>query len=206
MRQLRSELTIEKLGRAKAEARVKDLLRRMFSPKSEKLNALQGLLFAAASATEQAAAATRKGELCASAAAKRLPVIRKRRRAPVNLPVLETERFDVPEAERVGLVWMRDEVTYEQDYQASQFFLRAIVRPVYGHPKKKLHRPRRWHQCRCASSRSRWWVLDFWLICWGREMFDLLASTGRSESIDAGAWISRPRLACVTRKNAHCCC
>ena len=141
VRQLRGELKIEKLGRAKAEARVKDLLRRMFSPKSEKLNALQGLLFAAASATEQAAAATRDAIKRASAAAKRLPVIRKRRRAPVNLPILETERFDVPEAERVGLVWMRDEVTYEQDYQASQFFLRALVRPVYGHPKK-LHGPR----------------------------------------------------------------
>jgi hypothetical protein len=36
---------------------------------------------------------------------------------------------------------MRDEVSYEQDYRASQFFLRAIVRPVYAHPKK-LHGPR----------------------------------------------------------------
>src|ERR1700684_1244718 len=59
VRQLRSELTIEKLGRQRAEAKVKDLLRRMFSPKSEKLNALQGLLFAAGSATEHAAAVTR---------------------------------------------------------------------------------------------------------------------------------------------------
>lgn len=53
---LRDELRIEKIGRERAELKVKDLLRRIFGPKSEKLNALQGLLFGAASAVEQASA------------------------------------------------------------------------------------------------------------------------------------------------------
>jgi len=113
VRQLRSELTIEKLGRQRAEAKVKDLLRRMFSPKSEKLNALQGLLFAAGSATEHAAAVTRDAIKRASAAAKRLPSLREKRRAPENLPILDTVRVDLPEDEKAGLVWMRDETTYE---------------------------------------------------------------------------------------------
>jgi transposase len=139
VRQLRSELTIEKLGRQRAEAKVKDLLRRIFSPKSEKLNALQGLLFAAASAAEHTAAVTRDAIKRAGAATKRLPSLREKRRAPENLPILDTVRVDLSEEQKAGLV--RDEVTYEQDYRASQFFLRAIVRPVYGHPKK-LHGPR----------------------------------------------------------------
>src|SRR5262245_31970718 len=49
---LREELRIEKLGRERAELKVKDLLRRIFGPKSEKLNALQGLLFGAAGVLE----------------------------------------------------------------------------------------------------------------------------------------------------------
>jgi hypothetical protein len=47
VRRLQSELRIDRLGRERAETRVKDLLRRMFGlPKSGRLNALQGLLFA----------------------------------------------------------------------------------------------------------------------------------------------------------------
>lgn len=131
------------LGRERAETKFKDLLRRLYGlPKSEKLNALQGLLFAAASAAEQAAAMAREAVARASSVAKKqLPTLRKRRRAPDNLPILDTVRLDLPEAEKAGLEWMRDEVTYEQDYQASQFYLRKIVRPVYAHPRK-LHGPR----------------------------------------------------------------
>ena len=42
--------------------------------------------------------------------------------------VLETVRIDLPAEQKVGLVWMRDEVSYEQDYQPSQFFRRQIIR------------------------------------------------------------------------------
>ncbi len=141
VRQLRSELLIEKLGRQKAEAKVKDLLRRLFGPKSERMSALQGLLFSAASAAEQAAATAREALQRARSVAKRLVARRGRRRIPENLPVLETVRIDPPEAERAGLVRIRDEISYEEDYKPSQFFRRAIVRGVYAHPKK-LHGPK----------------------------------------------------------------
>jgi hypothetical protein len=41
----------------------------------------------------------------------------------------------VPPKQKVGLVWVRDEVSYEQDYQPSQFFRREIARPVHVHPR-----------------------------------------------------------------------
>jgi hypothetical protein len=65
---IRAQLQIEKLGRERAELKVKDLLRRMFGPSSEKLNAAQGLLFGMASAAEQAAAIARDAIKRASAA------------------------------------------------------------------------------------------------------------------------------------------
>lgn len=140
MAALRAQLQIEKLGRERAELKVKDLLRRMFGPKSEKLSAAQGLLFGVASAAEQAAAVARDALKRARAVIKsshRSGV----RRAPENLPILDTVRVDLPEEQKAGLVWIRDEISYEQDYQPSQFFRRAFVRPVYVHPKK-LHGPR----------------------------------------------------------------
>lgn len=138
---LRAQLHIEKLGRERAELTVKDLLRRMFGPKSEKLNAAQGLLFDVASAAEQAAGMARAALKRASTAIKRMHRGGGRRAAPQNLPILDTVRIDLPEEQKAGLVWMRDEVSYENDYQPSQFFRRAFVRPLYAHPKK-LHGPR----------------------------------------------------------------
>ena len=141
VRQLRDELKIEKLGRERAEAKVKDLLRRIFGPKSEKLNALQGLLFGAASAVEHAAAAACAALKRANQAVHRVHHPSARRPAPENLPILETVRVDLPEEEKQGLVRIRDEVSYEEDYRPSQFFRRAFIRPVYVHPQK-LHGPR----------------------------------------------------------------
>jgi transposase len=139
---LRTEVQIEKLGRERAEAKVKDLLRRMFGPKSEKLNAAQGLLFEVSGMAGQAATSVARALLKRASAA--IKAVRRgggRRPAPENLPILDTVRIDLPEAQKANLVWMRDEISYEQDYQPSQFFRRAIVRPVYAHPKK-LHGPR----------------------------------------------------------------
>ncbi len=138
---LRAQLQIEKLGRERAELKVKDLLRRMFGPTSEKLHAAQGLLFGLASAAEQAAALARDAIKRARAAIKSTHRRGTRRTAPENLPILDTVKVDLPEDQKTGLVWIRDEVSYEQDYQPSQFFRRAFVRPVYVHPQK-LHGPR----------------------------------------------------------------
>jgi transposase len=137
---LREALRIEKLGRERAELKVKDLLRRMFGPKSEKLNALQGLLFGMASAAEQASALARETLKRSRNALQRVYSGGGRRVSPENLPILDTVRLDLPQEQKAGLVWMRDEISYEQDYRPSQFFRRALVRPVYAHPKK-LHGP-----------------------------------------------------------------
>ena len=135
---LRSQVQIEKLGRERAELKVKDLLRRIFGPSSEKLNAAQGLLFGAASASEQAAAAVaREAIKKARGAIKKTRRGGGRRPAPENLPILDTVRIDLPEERKRDLVWIRDEVSYEQDYKPSQFFRRAFIRPVYVHPKKE---------------------------------------------------------------------
>jgi hypothetical protein len=83
----------------------------MFGPRSEKLSALQGLLSGTASAAEQAAAVAREAIKRASRTIK--PVRRGggRRAAPENLPILDTVRVDLPEAQKAGIVWIRDEVS-----------------------------------------------------------------------------------------------
>jgi hypothetical protein len=137
---LREELRIEKLGRERAELKVKDLLRRMFGPRSEKLNALQGLLFGTAGVLEGGCGLAREALKRSRKAVQRVYEGARRRVNPENLPVLETVRLDLPEEQRADLVWMRDEISYEQDYQPSQFFRRLFIRPVYAHPRR-LHGP-----------------------------------------------------------------
>lgn len=133
---LLEQLKIEKLGRERAELKVKDLLRRIFGPKSERISALQGLLFGAASAAEKATAIARDALRRSQGIIKQVSHGGGRRAAPENLPVLETVVIDLSAEQKAGLVWMRDEVSYEQDYQPSQFFRRKIVRPIYAHPRK----------------------------------------------------------------------
>jgi hypothetical protein len=130
------QLKVEKLGRERAELKVKDLLRRIFGPKSERISALQGLLFGVATAAETVSAVARDALKRSQAAIKRAPHGGGRRAAPENLPVLQTVTIDLSAEQKAGLVWMRDEVSYEQDYQPSQFFRREIIRPVYAHPRK----------------------------------------------------------------------
>jgi len=88
---------------------------------------------------------------------------------------------------------LRDEVTYEQDYRTSQFFLRAIVRPVYGHPKK-LHGPR------IAPMPVR--VIPQSMVGPGF----LAHTTDNNALTGAAAWTSRIRHGSDIRKNARCCC
>src|SRR5687767_5329365 len=112
MMALHAQLQIERLGRERAQLKVKDLLRRMFGPKSEKLNAAQGLLFGVASAAEQAVAIARDAIKRARAVIKS-PHRSGVRRTPENLPILDTVRMDLPEEQKAGLVWIRDEISYE---------------------------------------------------------------------------------------------
>jgi hypothetical protein len=80
------QLKIEKLGRERAELKVKDLLRRIFGPKSERISALQGLLFGVANAAEKAAAVAREVLKRSQAAIEQVSHGGGRRAAPENLP------------------------------------------------------------------------------------------------------------------------
>jgi len=113
-----------------------DLTRRLFGPKSEKLDPGQlELAFGSVQADEAIAQ-----EPPPAVEQKKPAQPRKgggRRPVPENLP---TERvvLDVPEAERVGLVKIREEITEEIDYRPSQFIRRQYVRPVYAAADKSV--------------------------------------------------------------------
>lgn len=118
------------------EAKLADMTRRLFGPKSEKMDPGQlHLAFGAVQADEELAREEPPG-----AEEKKPAPPRKgggRRPVPENLP---TERvvLDVPEAERVGLVKIREEITEEIDYRPSQFIRRQYVRPVYAAADKSV--------------------------------------------------------------------
>jgi transposase len=118
------------------EAKLADLTRRLFGPKSEKLDPAQlELAFGSVQADEVIAQ-----EPAPVVEDKKPTAPRKgggRRPVPENLP---TERvvLDVPEAERVGLVKIREEITEEIDYRPSQFIRRQYVRPVYAASDKSV--------------------------------------------------------------------
>jgi hypothetical protein len=50
------------------------------------------------------------------------------------------EVIDLPEAQKAGLVKIREEITEQIEYQPSQFFRLQIVRPVYASPQR-AHAP-----------------------------------------------------------------
>jgi transposase len=139
VRQLESQLKNSEARCAKLEYKLQDLLRRIFNPKSEKLNPAQQALFGlletgavvpvpllTASETSTAAAAKRKKG-------------GGRRPKPQNLPV-RREVIDLPDEQKEGLVKIREEITEQIEYQPSQFLRLQIVRPVYAHPQR-AHAP-----------------------------------------------------------------
>src|SRR5262249_25035632 len=110
-----SQLLLEKTGREKAEAKLKDLLRRLFGPKSEKLDPNQFRLALGQVEADSTLATEQPPAPATVDAAKASPAKRKgggRRAAPAHLPV-ETTVIDLPEAEKAGLVKIREEITEE---------------------------------------------------------------------------------------------
>lgn len=139
VRELRSTLSIERALREKAESKVKDLLRRLFGPKSEKLDPNQ-LALALAQVEADSALATAMQPIALNPEKPAPAKKRKsggRRPPPQNLPV-ETTLIDLPEDQKAGLVKIREEITIEHEYQQSRFFLHKIIRPVYADPAKVL--------------------------------------------------------------------
>jgi transposase len=137
IRALESAVKVERLARERAEAKLKDLLRRLYGPKSEQLSADQlQLLFETLQADEQL---RQDAPVASTIAAKQEKKPRKgggRRAAPEHLPIERVE-IDLPEAEKAGLVRIREEITEELDYQPSRFIRRHYVRFVYADPSKQ---------------------------------------------------------------------
>ncbi len=139
VRELESLLKISEARCAKLEYKLDDILRRVFGPKSEKLNPAQRLLFGILQANEALAPAqptVLAGKSTATANRKKGGG---RRPKPANLPI-HREVIDLPEEQKAGLVKIREEITEQIEYRPSLFFRRHIVRPVYAHPKKE-HSP-----------------------------------------------------------------
>lgn len=140
VRELESLLKISEARCAKLEYKLQDLLRRVFSAKSEKLNPAQRLLFglpeADALSVLSPPAASSATTTTASASGKKRSG---RRPKPDNLPVVR-EVIDLSESQKVGLVKIREEITEQIEYRPSLFFRRQIVRPVYA-SAQRAHAP-----------------------------------------------------------------
>src|SRR5579883_2450998 len=136
VRELESLLKNSEARCAQLQYKLEDLLRRMYGPKSEKLNPAQRLLFGL---TEQPAilpASLRSADSTGSSRRKRRGG---RRAPPQNLPV-RREVIDLPEEQKAGLVKIREEITEQIEYTPSQFYRRQIVRPVYA-SRERAHAP-----------------------------------------------------------------
>jgi transposase len=137
IRELESRLKISEARGDKLEYKLQDLLRRIHSPKSEKLNPNQWALF------EIAGSGTAFVQELKRAAGQTKNARRRRgggrRRAPENLPV-KREVIDLPEEQKAGLIKIREEITEQIEYQPSQFYLLQIIRPVYA-SRARTHAP-----------------------------------------------------------------
>jgi transposase len=137
IRELESRLKISEARGDKLEYKLQDLLRRIHSPKSEKLNPDQWALF------EIAVTDTAFIQEVKKAAGRTTNAQRRcgggRRRAPENLPV-KREVIDLPEEQKAGLIKIREEITEQIEYQPSQFYRLQIIRPVYA-SRARAHAP-----------------------------------------------------------------
>ena len=136
VRELESLLKNSEARCAKLQYKLEDLLRRMWGPKSEKLNPAQRLLFGL---MEQPAMLPTTPRSADGTGGSRRKHRSGRRTPPQNLPVCR-EVIDLPEEQKAGLVKIREEITEQIEYTPSQFYRRQIVRPVYA-SRERAHAP-----------------------------------------------------------------
>jgi len=136
VRELESLLKNSEARCAKLQYKLDDLLRRMYGPKSEKLNPAQRALFGL---TEQPAVLPRPPRSASGTGGSRRKRRGGRRAAPQNLPI-RREVIDLPEEHKAGLVMIREEITEQIEYTPSQFYRKQIVRPVYA-SRQRAHAP-----------------------------------------------------------------
>jgi transposase len=140
VRALRSDLKISKVHCERLEYKLRDLIRRVYGAKSEKLNPAQRLLFGILEqmpAVLPASNAAGNDTRTSSGSTKKRGGGRKPK--PENLPV-RRRLIDLPAEQKQGLVKIREEITEQIEYQPSRFYRLQLVRPVYAHPKK-AHAP-----------------------------------------------------------------
>jgi transposase len=124
------------------EHKVADLIRRLYGPKSEKLNPAQRLLFGILEGQEallQPPFVAHPNTTASSSSSTRKRRGGGRRPLPDNLPIRERV-LDLPAEQKAGLVKIRDEVTWQIEYRPSLFYRLKIVRPVYASPTR-AHAP-----------------------------------------------------------------
>lgn len=134
---LQAELKRTQLERDTERAWRLALLKRYFGRSSEKLDPSQLELAIAAVDADRAVVTAPAPQT------KPRAVTTRRARRLEDLPVLETIRLDLSEAEKrapdgTALVQIREEITDEVDYQPGKLFRRQFIRPVYASPS---------HQC-----------------------------------------------------------
>ncbi len=139
VRELESALHLERLARERAESKLRDLLRRLFGPSSEKLDPNQYRLALEQVEADQVLVAEVQPPAASAAVTTRKRPGGGRRPAPDHLPIERIE-IDLPEEQKAGLIRIREEITEELDYEPSRFIRRHFVRPVYAHPEK-AHAP-----------------------------------------------------------------
>lgn len=133
--QLENALKVSELARQRAEYKLQDLLRRLYGPKSDKIDPAQLALLTGTLEADQALRDTQPPTIPTPIT----PAVMKtrkgggRRPAPEHLPI-ERVLIDLPEPEKQGLVQIREQITEEIDYRPSQFIRRHLVRPVYVKP------------------------------------------------------------------------
>ena len=106
VRELESLLKNSEARCAQLQYKLDDLLRRMYGPKSEKLNPAQRLLFGL---TEQPGMLPTPPRSAAGTGGSRRKRSGGRRTPPQNLPV-QREVIDLPEEQKAGLVKIREEI------------------------------------------------------------------------------------------------
>jgi transposase len=130
--------------------RVEGLLRDKYDPKSEKLNAARRKQFGLPEEPKDSTPEPGKPAQAPSGQTdgppsekdpEKKPTKRKRPpnsggRRPLKMGPMRVQVIDVPEAERVGKVWLRNEVTIKQGYELAHGYLLKIIRPIYASPDK----------------------------------------------------------------------
>jgi transposase len=127
---------------AEAEAKVKDLIRRLYGASSEKIDSKQHeLVLESVDADEKISEAVQPEPEAIEEPSKPKAKRGNRRPIPANLPV-ERIVHDLPEDQKrdpqtgESLVKIREEITEEIEYRRSQFVRVVHVVPVYASPSK----------------------------------------------------------------------